>query len=99
MLRHAFVATAVLMGILSCLAVPLVGGTGSTIRKEKEQPALPKVLGPLAETAASHAFLASAHLKQPLDLERLGYKEEEYFMSGEARVFEWPDGAGPKILA
>jgi len=96
--RRAFVPAAVLAGILLGLAVVPVGGTGSTIRGEKEQPALPKVSGPLAETAVSHAFLASAHLKQPLDLERFGYKEEEYLVSGEARVFEWPDGAGPKIL-
>jgi hypothetical protein len=25
--------------------------------------------------------------------------EEEFLVSGQARVFEWPDGAGPKILA
>lgn len=67
--RRAFVPAAVLAGILLGLAVVPVGGTGSTIRGEKEQPALPKVSGPLAETAVSHAFLASAHLKQPLDLE------------------------------
>ena len=60
-----------------------------------EQPTLPRIEGPIAETAASHAFLSSAHLKQPVNLSKYGYVEEEYSISGDARVFGWPDGTTP----
>ena len=63
-----------------------------------EQPDLPRIGTRLQETQASHAFLSSAHLKRPLDLNRYGYVEEEYLISGRARVFDWSDGAAPKVL-
>ena len=67
---------------------------------QAEQPALPKVEGPIAESASSHAFLSSAHLKQPIDLSKYGYIEEEYLISGDARVFGWPNGrTTPPMLA
>ena len=59
MLRRGFVPTAVLAGILLCLAVLLVGGTGSTIGKKRSSRRCLR-FGPLADTAASHAFVASA---------------------------------------
>jgi len=64
-----------------------------------EQPDLPHLGARLPETQASHAFLSSAHLKKPLDLSRYGYVEEEYLISGQARVFDWPEGAAQKVLA
>jgi hypothetical protein len=64
-----------------------------------EQPPLPQIRAKLTETHASHAFLSSAHLKRPLDLSRYGYIEEEYLIGGQARVFDWPDGARQKVLA
>jgi hypothetical protein len=60
-----------------------------------QQPALPHIGPKLPETKASHAFLSSAYLKKPLDLSRYGYVEEEYLISGQARVFEWSH----KVLA
>jgi hypothetical protein len=53
----------------------------------------------IGDTATSHPFLAAEHQKQPFDLEKSGYVEEEYLISGEARVFEWPDSSGHKVLA
>ena len=86
--------------LFACAVSPAQVGTNLTA-KRTESAALPKIEGPLVETATSHAFLASSDLKQPLDLERFGYIEEEYFVSGEARVFDWPKsvGASPKVLA
>ncbi len=67
---------------------------------QAEQPSLPKIEGPIAESPSSHAFLSSAHLKQPIDLSKYGYIEEEYLISGDARVFGWPEGkTAPPELA
>ncbi len=64
-----------------------------------EQPSLPDVRGPIAETASSHAFLSSRRLKQPVDLSKYGYVEKEYLISGDARVFGWPVKDHPPALA
>ena len=66
-----------------------------------DQPTLPKISGPIAETPSSHAFLSSEHLNEPLDLIKYGYVEEEYLVSGDARVYDLPDvaGAPPRSLA
>lgn len=54
----------------------------------------------LADEAGSHAFLSSTHLQHPLDLSRQGYAEEEYLISGQAKVYDWPQGGGsPPVLA
>jgi hypothetical protein len=66
---------------------------------EAETPALPEVSAPLAETPTSHALLSAAHLKRPLDLAKYGYIETEYLVSGQARVFDWPENAKPSVLA
>jgi hypothetical protein len=71
----------------------------ATMTLHAEQPGLPQLGAKLSDTHASHAFLSSAHLKRPLDLSRYGYVEEEYLISGQARVFDWPDGARQKVLA
>jgi len=64
-----------------------------------EEAALPRISGPLRATPTSHPFLAAAHQNEPLDLSEHDYVEEEYLISGEARVFEWPVGSRPKALA
>lgn len=57
-----------------------------------EHPALPEIRR-VAETPTSHAFAAARYQSRPLDLARYGYTEEEYFLSGAARVFDWvPQG-------
>jgi len=62
-----------------------------------EHPALPEIR-PVAETPTSHAFSAARYQSQPLDLRKYGYTEEEYLVSGEARVFDWASG-GVEVLA
>lgn len=61
-------------------------------------PNQPKVSAPLPVSAGSYPFLAADHQQQPTDLSKYGYVEEEYLLSGNARVFDWPDKAGPKVL-
>jgi hypothetical protein len=60
---------------------------------------MPELSGPLPESSESHAFLSSAHQQVPVNLESYGYIEEEYLLSGEAGIYEWPQGAGLEALA
>jgi hypothetical protein len=46
------------------------------------------VLVPQDET--THAFGAAAHTLQPDNLAERGYVEAEYFLSGQANVYDWP---------
>ena len=62
-----------------------------------EHPPLPEIRF-VAEIPTSHAFSATRYQSQPLDLGKYGYTEEEYLLSGEARVFDWTPG-GVQILA
>ena len=56
--------------------------------------AIPRVVGPLPVTANSYPFGAADHQLVPEDLGRQGYVEEEYLVSGNANVYDWP-AAGP----
>lgn len=54
---------------------------------------VPKVTGPVAVTADSHPFLAASHDLPVIDLQKAGYVEEEFFITGTANVYDWaPDG-------
>jgi hypothetical protein len=50
---------------------------------------IPRVVGPLPVTAASHPFGGAAWETQPEDLAAHGYVEEEYLVSGTANVYDW----------
>jgi hypothetical protein len=52
----------------------------------------------LPATGASYPFSAADHQKVPLDLALRGYEEREYLVSGRARVFDWGEGGGVKVL-
>src|SRR5688500_11017897 len=60
---------------------------------------LPELQGPLTTTPESHAFLSSEHQQVPVDLKTYGYIEEEYLLSGEAGIYEWPQGTALDALA
>ena len=65
---------------------------------EKLPVALPKVTGPLPNTDESYPFNAANRQQKPFDLEKYGYVEEEYLISGYANVYEYHDvGLYPKI--
>jgi hypothetical protein len=56
-----------------------------------------RVAGPIPVSTDSHAFGAAAFTRTPQDLARLGYIEEEYFLSGTANVYDWP-APGPAVV-
>jgi hypothetical protein len=89
-----------LLAIFTLVASICAVAPATTVGKRiaKEQPSLPQVSAALPETSVSHAFLASDHLKQPMDLAKYGYIEEEYLITGQARVFDWPREGGPTEL-
>jgi hypothetical protein len=53
--------------------------------------------GPLPVTEASYPFGAADHQPRAQDLERLGYVEEEFLLSGDANVYSWPE-PGPAVV-
>ena len=50
---------------------------------------MPRVTGPLPVTSDSAPFLAANRNLQPLDLQKAGYVEEEFIISGNANVYDW----------
>ncbi len=58
---------------------------------------VPRVQGPIAETPTSYPFGGAAHERVPEDLGKVGYIEEEYFLSGTANVYDWPQ-PGPAVV-
>jgi Alpha/beta hydrolase domain len=58
---------------------------------------VPTVTGPLPVTATSHPFGAADNQLVPEDLARYGFVEEEYLVSGNASIYEWP-AAGPAVV-
>jgi hypothetical protein len=70
--------------ILALIALPVSSASPPGI----EHPTLPQIHR-LADTPNSHAFSAALHQSQPLDLAKYGYTEEEYLLTGTARVFDW----------
>lgn len=51
---------------------------------------LTQVVGPIAQSEASHAFGGAAYTLLPEDLAAQGYVEEEFFISSKANVYDWP---------
>ena len=51
---------------------------------------LTDVVGPLPVTDESYPFGAADHQMVPQDLDRWGYVEEEYLVSGTSNVYTWP---------
>ncbi len=58
---------------------------------------VPSVNGPLPNSAQSHPFGGAAYTMHPQDLAKLGYVEEEYLISGQANVYDWP-APGPAVV-
>lgn len=58
---------------------------------------VPRVVGPLPVDDTSYPFSSMKYAREPLDLEQYGYVEEEYLVSGTARIFEiyTPEGVMP----
>jgi hypothetical protein len=49
----------------------------------------PRFVGPIRSTTNSYAFLSANRVQAVVDLQKAGYVEEEYIVSGTANVYEW----------
>jgi hypothetical protein len=58
---------------------------------------VPRAEGPIPATAQSYPFGAANHERVPEDLAAIGYVEEEFFVSGVANVYDWPE-PGPAVV-
>jgi hypothetical protein len=85
-----------LTGVSAVIAMPLLIASTPAAA---ERPALPRVSAALPVTASSRPFLSAAHQQKPVDLAALGYVEEEYFVSGRARIYDWPERDHPQVKA
>ncbi|MGH9642155.1 MAG: alpha/beta hydrolase domain-containing protein [Terriglobales bacterium] len=65
----------------------------------KQAVALPRVVGPIPVTRSSHPFMSASRAVEPFDLKKTGYVEEEYFVSGQANVYDYASGGGLGIKA
>ena len=57
----------------------------------------PDVTGPVPVTADSYPLMAAAKLQVVVDLQKAGYVEEEFFVSGRANVYDWAADGGPMV--
>jgi hypothetical protein len=73
---------------LTIPAMAIVVALSTTARAQSAIP-LPAVAGPVAVTTTSYPFLAANRLQEPVDLAKIGYVEEEFFVSGRANVYDW----------
>jgi hypothetical protein len=89
MLRNCSRASLVLVSMLAALCLVVGPADART--------PIPHVTGPLPVTATSYPFGAADHQLVPQDLDRAGYVEEEYLVSGEANVYSWP-APGPAVV-
>jgi hypothetical protein len=62
-------------------------------------PTLPEVQGPVPVTATSRPWAQASTAVEPVDLDKMGYVEEEYFIRGVARTLDWPAAGALNELA
>ncbi len=74
------IAFATLCAATAIVAAPVAGSPPTT---------MPKVTGPIPVTADSYPFMAANRNLQPIDLQKAGYVEEEFIISGSANVYDW----------
>src|SRR5690349_18666081 len=74
------------------IAMLLCSLPGSSSAQNAASP--PKFTGPIPSTKDNYAFLSANRVQALVDLQKAGYVEEEYIVSGAANVYEWlPDGS------
>lgn len=81
MFKAAMLTVAILTAA-SCVSTPA----------PTEPSPLTQVVGPIAQTEASHAFGGAAYTLRRENLDAVGYVEEEFFVSGKANVYDWLAG-------
>lgn len=85
-------------------AIEPVASAGAPTSPGPHTVELPRIEGPIPQSATSYAFNSAAHTRAPIDLASNGYVEEEYFQSGRADIYDWPApaklatlGSGPYV--
>ncbi|MEP7274495.1 MAG: alpha/beta hydrolase domain-containing protein, partial [Acidobacteriota bacterium] len=58
---------------------------------------IPHITGPIPVTKTSHPFGAAEYQRVPEYLHKIGYVEEEYFVSGTSNVYEWSEVGIPVV--
>src|SRR5262249_35782994 len=48
-----------------------------------------KTVGPVASDKDNYPFLSASRVQAAVDLQKLGYVEEEFIVSGNANVYDW----------
>jgi hypothetical protein len=71
----------------SCFAALLLFAT--VVPAAAQTVTLPAVTGPIPVTTDSYPLMASNKLQVIVDLPKAGYVEEEFFVSGNANVYDW----------
>ncbi len=79
--NRCFAMVAVFMGLLFGVICP------ATLLASTAVP-LPKIEGPIPNSATSHVWNGAAWQWKPINLKSYGYVEEEYYVSGTANVYE-----------
>ncbi|WP_419728622.1 alpha/beta hydrolase domain-containing protein [Lichenicola sp.] len=83
------------MGTAVIVSVALAGTAHATGGRD-----IPTVTGPIPGTSVgNHPFDAAAYQAVPIDLARRGYREDEYFLSGTANVYQYDNPADPADTA
>src|SRR5438876_1097206 len=82
-------ATLAAGAILLC-GSPATGSAQSTVTPAK-------TLGPLASSKDDYGFLSANRVQSVVDLQKAGYVEEEFLVSGTANVYDWLADGSLKI--
>ena len=85
-----------------CIAAVCVPLTAAWRQNDPERLAarevvLPKIAGPIPVTSDSYPFMSADHAVEPFELNKVGYVEKEYFVSGRANVYDYAINGGLKV--
>jgi hypothetical protein len=86
--RNTLSATALAVAVSLAPAIASAKPAGHAVTPSVAP--VPRVVGPIANTPRSWPFAAADHSVTRRDLSKDGYVEEEYFLSGDANVYDWP---------
>jgi hypothetical protein len=77
-----------MMGVVFVLLV-MAFSTNSAISGPLQTSSQAKVTGPIAAAKDDYPWLQASRVQTVVDLTKLGYVEEEFFVSGNANVYDW----------
>ncbi|MDA0679699.1 MAG: alpha/beta hydrolase domain-containing protein [Proteobacteria bacterium] len=78
---------------MACISVAI-----PTLVDARDEILLPTLEGPIENTAASHPWNGAMWQKVPLHLSDYDYVEEEYYVSGNAHVYDWVPGSNFELV-